>query len=157
MREHRKLKSTGAGSRSREMAKRDWIETRANLRENAEELVTCLMRKAGCIEPRAALYRKTDQNRANAKTDPYALNAWCWQVLAQANERDLRGDYQGDGDQAALLNQVAKLSPAIDGPAAGCRFPSQARHCRGNSPALTQNTPGRRRDESPWEDAQSLA
>ena len=100
----------------REMARRNWIKERCNLRENAEELVTCLMRKAGCTESRAALYRKTDQNRANAKTDPYALNAWCWQVLAQANERDLRGDYQGDSDQASLLNQVAKLSPAIDGP-----------------------------------------
>ena len=100
----------------KEMVKRDWIKTRGDLRENAEELVTCLMRKAGCTEPKAALYHKTDHNRANAKTDPYALNAWCWEVLAQANERDLRGDYQGDGDQGALLNQVAKLSPAIDGP-----------------------------------------
>ena len=99
-----------------EMAKRHWIEKTGNLRENAEELVTWLMRRAGCTESAAALYRKTDQNRANAKTDPYALNAWCWQVLAQANERDLRTDYQGDGDQFALLNQVARLSPAIDGP-----------------------------------------
>ena len=100
----------------REMAKRNWIEKQSNLHENAEELVTRLMRKAGCTEPTAALYRKTDQNRANAKTDPYALNAWCWQVLAQANERDLQADYQEDGDHAELLNLVAKLSPAIDGP-----------------------------------------
>ena len=100
----------------REMAKREWIENRDNLRENAEELVNWLMRKAGCTEPAAAMYRKTDQNRANAKTDPYALNAWCWQVLAQANERELRADYRQDADQAELLNQVARLSPAIDGP-----------------------------------------
>ena len=100
----------------KEMAKRDWIEQRSNLRENAEELITWLMDKAGCTEPTAALYRKTDQNRANAKTDPYALNAWCWQVLAQANERDFRAVYREDRDQAKLLNQVARLSPAIDGP-----------------------------------------
>ena len=100
----------------REMAKRDWIEQRGNLRENAEELITWLMRKAGCTEPTSALYRKTDQNRGNAKTDPYALNAWCWQVLAQANERDLRTVYREDGNKAELLNQVAKLSPAIEGP-----------------------------------------
>ena len=100
----------------REMAKRDWIEKRGNLRDNAEELVTRLMRKAGCIGPTAVLYHKTDQNRANAKTDPYALNAWCWQVLAQANNRDLRAEYQEGSDHAELLNQVAKLSPAIDGP-----------------------------------------
>lgn len=100
----------------REMANRGWIEKRDNLRENAEELITRLMRKAGCTEPTAALYRKTDQNRANAKTDPYALNAWCWQALAQANERGLRADYQEDGDCSELLNQVARLSPATDGP-----------------------------------------
>ena len=100
----------------REMANRDWIEKRSNLRDNAEELITQLMRRAGCTEPTAALYRKTDQNRANAKTDPYALNAWCWQALAQANDRDLGGEYQEDGDHTELLNQVARLSPAIDGP-----------------------------------------
>ena len=100
----------------RELANRNWIEKRGNLRDNAEDLITQLMHRAGCTEPTTALYRKTDQNRANAKTDLYALNAWCWQVLAQANERDLRGEYQEDGDHAELLNQVARLSPAIDGP-----------------------------------------
>ena len=100
----------------KEMAKREWIEQRSDLRENAEELITRLMDKAGCTQPAAALYRKTDQNRANAKTDPYALDAWCWQVLAQANERDFRADYRADDDQAEMLNHVARLSPAIDGP-----------------------------------------
>ena len=100
----------------REMANRGWIEKRSNLREHAEELVTGLMRKAGSAESTVALFRKTDQNRANAKTDPYALKAWCWQVLAQANDRALSTDYHHDGDQADLLNQVARLSPAIDGP-----------------------------------------
>ena len=100
----------------REMANRGWIEKRNNLREHAEELVTELMRKAGCTQATTALYRKTDQNRANAKTDPYALNAWCWQVLAQANEKDLSVDYRQSGDGAQLLNGVARLSPAIDGP-----------------------------------------
>ena len=99
-----------------EMANRGWIEKRDHLREHAEELVSGLMHKAGCTKSVAALYRKTGQNRANAKTDPYALNAWCWQVLAQANERDLSTDYQKIGDSADMLNRVAKFSPATDGP-----------------------------------------
>ncbi len=100
----------------REMAKRGWIESRNNLRQHAEELVTGLMHKAGCDQPTAALYRKTDQNRANAKTDPYALNAWCWQVLARANEKNFRNDYQEATTPVEFLNHVARLSPAIDGP-----------------------------------------
>lgn len=106
----------------REMAKRGWIDNRNNLRADAEELVTGLMDKAGCAQPTAALYRKTDQNRANAKTDPYALNAWCWQVLAQANERHFRTDYQEDTTPAEFLSQVARLSPAIDGPQQAVNF-----------------------------------
>ena len=106
----------------REMTKRGWIESRSNCRQYAEELVNGLMRKAGCTEATNALYRKTDQNRANAKTDPYALNAWCWQVLAQANERHLPADYQPSDDQGELLKQVAKLSPAIDGPRQAISF-----------------------------------
>ena len=99
-----------------EMAKRGWIEKWGNPREHAKELVSGLMRKAGCNQPAAALYRKTDQNRVNAKADPYALKAWCWQVLAQAKERNLATDYRRDVDQFSLLNQVARLSPATDGP-----------------------------------------
>ena len=105
-----------------EMAKRGWIERRGNLREHAKELVSGLMEKAGCTQPTATLYRKTDQNRANAKTDPYSLQAWCWQVLAQANEKDLSVDYRQDGDQAELLNHVARLSPATDGPRQAVNF-----------------------------------
>ena len=105
-----------------EMAKRGWIEKRPNLRDHAEELVSELMNKTGLAQATTVLYRKTDQNRANAKTDPYALKAWYWQVLAQANERDLSTDYRHDGDQANLLNQVARLSPAIDGPRQAVEF-----------------------------------
>ena len=105
-----------------EMGKRGWIEKRSNYRQHAEELVNGLMRRAGCTKATTALYRKTDHNRANAKTDPYALNAWCWQVLAQANERHLPGKYQAAGDKAELLKQVSKLSPAIDGPRQAVAF-----------------------------------
>ena len=52
----------------RQMANRGWIKS--SEREHAEELVKDLMRKAGGARHATALYRKNDQNRANAKTDP---------------------------------------------------------------------------------------
>ena len=105
-----------------EMVKRGWVSKRDNLRDKAEELVTELMQKAGYTKPPVALYRKTDRNRANAKTDPYALQAWCWQVLAQANEREMSVNYRRDKNQAELMQQVARFSPASDGPRQAVAF-----------------------------------
>lgn len=99
-----------------EMAKRGWIRASGNLRGNARELVTELIEKAGHKEVADALFRKNDQNRANAKANPYALNAWCWQILAQANENERRRSFKPIDDPAGLMTEVAKLSPAIDGP-----------------------------------------
>src|SRR5262245_2029060 len=67
-----------------EMAKRGWIEKRPNFLDRAEEIMRDLIARAGGehVLP-AALYRKNDQARTNAKTDPYALKAWCWEVLAR--------------------------------------------------------------------------
>ena len=42
----------------------------------------------------AALYRKNDHVRANAKMNPYALGAWCWQILARATEDRPKADYE---------------------------------------------------------------
>ena len=108
----------------RQMANRGWIKSSGDLREHAEELVKDLMRKAGGAQHATALYRKNDQNRANAKTDPYALNAWCWQVLAQANERDWDTSYQPPDDRHRhqLMREVAKLSPPVDGPLHAVQF-----------------------------------
>ena len=69
-----------------EMAKRGWIKKRPNLLAHAEEIMLDLIGRAGGKDALpAALYRKNDHARANAKTDPYALKAWCWEVLARAN------------------------------------------------------------------------
>ena len=100
----------------REMTNRGWIEPKGNLRDCAEELVTGLMDRAGGSQHVAALYHKNDQNRANAKTDPYALNAWCWQVLTQANEQSWSAPYRKPNDPQDLMRQAARLSPAPDGP-----------------------------------------
>ena len=105
-----------------QMAARGWIEKRSNLREHAKELVSGLMLKAGLSQFPTALYRKNDHNRANAMANPYALNAWCWQVLAQANRRTFATEYQQSDDPAALLRQIATLSSASDGPRQAVEF-----------------------------------
>ncbi len=104
----------------RQMANRGWIKS--SEREHAEAMVRGLMQRASGTQPVNVLYRKNDQNRANAKTDPYALNAWCWQVLAQANERDWDALYQSPDDPHRLMRDVAKLSPPTDGPAQAVQF-----------------------------------
>ena len=130
-----------------EMAKRGWIESRDNLRDNAEELVAGLMRRAGRRQATDALYRKTDGNRANAKTDPYALQAWCWQVLTQANERNHSYDCQQSDNPAELLNQVARLSPAANGPQKAVEFLAGQGIAVEIVPHLPPDAPGRSRHE----------
>ena len=100
----------------RQMVARGWVKPRDNLRDSAEELVKELMGKAGDPQYVTALYRKNDQNRANAKTDPYALDAWCWQVLAQANERSWTTPYRPTERPLELMAAVARESPPSDGP-----------------------------------------
>ena len=71
------------------MAKAGWIPWAKDLKDRAEELITDLMEQAGGRKfAAAALYRKNDSRRVNAKTDDYALRAWCWKVLAQANSAE---------------------------------------------------------------------
>ncbi len=105
-----------------QMAKRGWIRDTGNLREDAEELVTELIKKAGYGHVAEALYRKNDHKRANAKTNPYALSAWCWRILARANERDRSQSYQPIPAPSELMTEVARLSPAVDGPLRAVAF-----------------------------------
>jgi HTH-type transcriptional regulator / antitoxin HigA len=100
-----------------EMAKRGWIERRRNLLDHAEEIMRDLIRRAGGehVLP-VALYRKNDHARANAKTDPYALKAWCWEVLARANATKLPTAYKPETVNVAFLRKVARLSWSSDGP-----------------------------------------
>jgi HTH-type transcriptional regulator/antitoxin HigA len=100
-----------------EMAKRGWIAKRQNLLAHAEEVMRDLIRRAGGehVLP-AALYRKNDHARANAKTDPYALQAWCWEVLARANAIKLPVAYKAGTIDLAFLRNVAQLSWSENGP-----------------------------------------
>ncbi len=101
----------------RAMAKRGWIPAARNLADNAEALMHGLIERAGGRAVAvAALYRKNDHMRANAKTDPYALKAWCWQVLATANQNRPRARYTRGTVTPSFLDKVARLSEFEDGP-----------------------------------------
>lgn len=101
----------------RAMAKRGWIPTVPDLTKHAEELIGKLIERAGgpALAP-AALYRKNDHLRVNAKTDEYALKAWCWYVLATANDTTPTMAYRPGTVTLNFLKRVARLSPHANGP-----------------------------------------
>ena len=105
-----------------QMAKRQWIEQVDKPREHAKELIADLMKRAGYNQIPTTLFRRNDQNRANAKTNPYALTAWCWQVLAQANGRHIASGHPNFEDSPELMTEVVRLSPAPDGPLRAIEF-----------------------------------
>jgi HTH-type transcriptional regulator / antitoxin HigA len=100
-----------------EMAKRGWIKRQPNLLAHTEEIMLDLIRRAGGKDALpAALYRKNDHARSNAKTDPYALKAWCWEVLARANANRLPVAYKPGTVDLKFLCKVARLSWSAEGP-----------------------------------------
>lgn len=99
-----------------EMAKRGWIEKRRNFASHAEEIMRDLIRRAGGEYVLPAFFRKNDQARVSAKTDPYSLKAWCWEVLARANAHRLLVGFKPDTVDLFFLRKVAMLSWSQDGP-----------------------------------------
>jgi HTH-type transcriptional regulator / antitoxin HigA len=100
-----------------EMAKRGWIKKRRNLDSHAEEIMRDLISRAGGEHALpAAFFRKNDQARVNAKTDPYCLKAWCWEVLATASAHPLPVSFKPGTVDLAFLRKVATLSWSQDGP-----------------------------------------
>ena len=101
----------------RAMVNAGWIPSVQHLKDHAEELITGLMKRAGGPEFAAApMYRKNDGRRVNANTDEYALKAWCWQVLAQAEERGLPVGHESDVVTPQFLRHIAQMSLLEDGP-----------------------------------------
>jgi HTH-type transcriptional regulator/antitoxin HigA len=99
------------------MAKAGWVRNARSLSAHSEELVRGLIKQAGgptvaC----AALYRKSRQARANAKTDPFALKAWCWKVLGDANREKPSVTYRPGTVTLEFLRQLAQLSWLEEGP-----------------------------------------
>ncbi len=94
-----------------------WIEKGRHIKEHAEEIVRELIGRAvGTNALPQPHYRKNDQNRINAKTDPYALQAWCLHVLATARSTRLEGGYVQGVVNIAFMTDLAKLSAFQDGP-----------------------------------------
>lgn len=107
----------------RAMVNAGWIPDIPDLVDRAEEIVRGLMERAGGREAALApLYRRNDDRRINAKADEYALKAWCWQVMAQANERRLAASYQPGTVTPEFLLDVVRLSPHEDGPVRARNF-----------------------------------
>ena len=101
----------------RAMVKLGWLPRVPNLAAQAEELIGDLIERAGGREvAAAALYRRNYQLRANAKMDPFALKAWCWQVLATANRNRPNADYAPAAVTLDFLRQIAQLSWSENGP-----------------------------------------
>ena len=102
----------------KEMVKRSWIPNVPDPKGSASELVAGLLGRAGGPDALAAvpMYRKNDHQRINAKTDPFALRAWCWQVLASATDDPPGAPYEPGTVTPDFLRQVAQLSAAEDGP-----------------------------------------
>ena len=100
-----------------EMAKREWIRRVDDLRGHAEQLVRELAERAG-VRPAAvaALYRKNDGQRLNTKANAYALTAWCWQVMAEANTHLPERAFDPGTATPEFLRAVARLSASEDGP-----------------------------------------
>ena len=101
----------------KEMAKRGWVPQIRDLIDHAEELLRGLIDQAG--GPQVAtlpLYRKNGHRRINAKTDPYALRAWCWRVLALANQNPPQTGYGPGTVTEQFMREVAQLSVYEDGP-----------------------------------------
>jgi HTH-type transcriptional regulator / antitoxin HigA len=106
-----------------EMVKLGWLPKAARSAGRAGRYLKDLIRRAGCADVQPpALYRKNDRARINAKSDPWALQAWCWQVLATANEDRPRKAYSRGTVTPKFLREVVQLSVEDDGPVQAAQF-----------------------------------
>lgn len=97
-----------------ELAKRGWIR---KAKAKAEELIGELITAAGGVKAvPMPLCRRNDAMRQNAKTDTYALLAWCLKASAESKKQKLSGTYKNGSINLDTLTQLAKLSARDDGP-----------------------------------------
>lgn len=101
-----------------EMARRGWVRSVTSAKSKAEELVRELIASAGGMKAvPMPLCRRNDAMRQNAKTDMYALLAWCLKALATARTQKLAGTYKRGSVTLEALTELAKLSVHENGPA----------------------------------------
>ncbi len=100
-----------------QMAKLGWVSQTENLKDQAEEIMRDLIERA-CGEQAipTPMYRKNNSVRRNAKMDPYALQAWCLHVLAEARSQPLTTSYDQKTITPQFLREVARLSQFDEGP-----------------------------------------
>lgn len=105
------------------MQKRGWIDKAF---KSAKDAMKWLMHEAGTDEP-LPLFRKNDHNRRNAKTDPYALEAWCLMILARSFDvvPKLTRGKKPSRITRQVLESVADLSVFEDGPSKARSFLQQ--------------------------------
>jgi HTH-type transcriptional regulator/antitoxin HigA len=100
-----------------EMAKRGWVRSVASAKAKAESLIGELIASAGGMKAvPMPLCRRNDAMRQNAKTDTYALLAWCLKALAASRDQKLTGIYKSGSITLGSLAELAKLSAHEDGP-----------------------------------------
>lgn len=100
-----------------EMTRRGWLRTPALAKSEAQELIGELIERAGGMRAvPMPLYRRNDALRQNAKTDTYALLAWCLQVLATCRDDTLASRFRPGSITLDALSEIAKLSVFEDGP-----------------------------------------
>ena len=100
-----------------EMAKRGWVRSVASAKTKAEDLIGDLIASAGGMKAvPMPLFRRNDAMRQNAKTDTYALLAWCLKALAASRKQQLTGAYVTGSITLDELAKLSKLSAHEDGP-----------------------------------------
>ena len=100
-----------------ELMKRGWIRPVVSAKAKALELINEFIETAGGIDAvPMPLYRRNDAMRQNAKTDTYALLAWCLKALADTRHQKLIGNYKSGSITLGSLAKIAKLSALEDGP-----------------------------------------
>lgn len=110
----------------RKMVNLEWIANVKNLKDNAEVIMSDLIRRAGGQNAMSVgLYRKSTDARRNALSDSHALQAWCLHVLAQARQCGLEGIYVSGAINTDFLRDVARLSVFRDGPRRASEFLAQ--------------------------------
>lgn len=102
----------------REMVRRSWIEAdTSNIRDQAEELLSRFFAPAGGPSKLIAFYKKTDHHTRFARSvDEYALAAWTVRVVTRAQEDPPPEGYEPGTVTPEFMREVARLSPADDGP-----------------------------------------
>ena len=99
------------------MAKLGWVPNEPDPVDNAEEIMRGLIERAvGRGASAASVLRRNDHPRISAKSDEYALTAWCWKVLASAVDRAPAATYRTGTVTPDFLGDVARLSRREGGP-----------------------------------------